>query len=407
MISMIMAVVALAIDMMLPAFGTMRTEFGLASDSNAVAQIVTFFFLGLALGQPLFGPLSDALGRKTVLYIGLAVYVMASIGAAFAPSLTALLFLRFVAGFGAAGPRVVALSIVRDAYEGQEMAKVMSYVMAVFIVVPVVAPTLGAIILALGTWHMIFWFFAAFGIGVGLWTRRMPETLPPDKRLPLSFRRLTEATGTVLRSRFTMGLIFAQTALFAFFTSYLASSQLIIDDIFGLDPWFPIIFGGSAAVLGVGMLVNARLLNTVSLRSLLKRSFVGYGVAVVLFAGIAWVTGGEPPFWLFLASLIPILFGHALVIPNLNAAAMIPMGDLAGTAAAVAGTVTILGGASVGALIDASYDGTIIPLATAGLIGCFIAIAFFIWSERVWVDIEQPKTNPVSAVEAHGPKADS
>jgi DHA1 family bicyclomycin/chloramphenicol resistance-like MFS transporter len=127
----------------------------------------------------------------------------------------------------------------------------------------------------------------------------------------------------------------------------------------------------------------------------------------VLFAGIAWVTGGEPPFWLFLASLIPILFGHALVIPNLNAAAMIPMGDLAGTAAAVAGTVTILGGASVGALIDASYDGTIIPLATAGLIGCFIAIAFFIWSERVWVDIEQPKTNPVSAVEAHGPKADS
>jgi DHA1 family bicyclomycin/chloramphenicol resistance-like MFS transporter len=407
MISMIMAVVALAIDMMLPAFGTMRTEFGLASDSNAVAQIVTFFFLGLALGQPLFGPLSDALGRKTVLYIGLTVYVMASIGAAFAPSLTALLFLRFVAGFGAAGPRVVALSIVRDAYEGQEMAKVMSYVMAVFIVVPVVAPTLGAIILALGTWQMIFWFFAAFGIGVGLWTRRMPETLQPDKRLPLNFRRLTQATGTVLRSRFTMGLIFAQTALFAFFTSYLASSQLIIDDIFGLDPWFPIIFGGSAAVLGVGMLVNARLLNTVSLRSLLKRSFVGYGVAVVLFAGIAWVTGGEPPFWLFLASLIPILFGHALVIPNLNAAAMIPMGDLAGTAAAVAGTVTILGGASVGALIDASYDGTIIPLATAGLIGCFIAIAFFIWSERVWVDIEQPKTNPVSTVEARGPKAES
>ncbi|MCL1600303.1 MAG: multidrug effflux MFS transporter [Actinomycetia bacterium] len=390
MISMTMAVTALAIDMMLPAFGAMRSEFGLAADSNAVAPIVTSFFLGLAIGQPIFGPLSDALGRKRVLYIGLTIYILASIGAAFSPSLTVLLALRFVGGVGAAAPSVVSRSIVRDAYEGQAMAKAMSYVMAVFILVPVLAPTLGAIILTVGTWHMIFWFFAAFGIGVGLWTRRMPETLPPERRIPLNLSHLIGATGVVFRSRFAMGLTFAMTALFAFFTSYLASSQLIVDDIFGLDPWFPTIFGGSAAVLGVGMLVNARLLDIVDLRSLLRGTFVGYGASVVVFATIAWTTGGEPPFWLFLVGLTPILFCHALLIPNLNAAAMIPMGNVAGTAAAVTGTITILGGATVGAIIDRAYNGTIIPLATAGLIGCAVAIAFFVWAERTWDDINPP-----------------
>jgi DHA1 family bicyclomycin/chloramphenicol resistance-like MFS transporter len=400
MISMIMAVTALAIDMMLPAFGAMRSNFGLAADSNAVAPIITFFFLGLALGQPIFGPLSDALGRKRVLYVGLAVYVVASIGAAFSPSLTILLLLRFIAGLGAAGPNVVARGVVRDAYEGQAMAKVMSYVMAVFIVVPVVAPTLGALVLRFGEWQLIFWFFAAFGVGVGLWARRLPETLPPDRRIPLNLRYLIEATGVVLRSRLTMGLTMAAAALFGFFTSYLASSQLIIDDIFGLDAWFPIIFGGSAAVLGVGMLVNARLLNVVPLRLLLRRTFIGYGAAVLLLAMIAWTTGGTPPFWLFLVGLIPILFCHALLIPNLNAAAMVPMGHVAGTAAAVMGTVTILGGASMGAVIDIAYNGTIIPLATASLIGFAIAFAFFLWADRVWDEASQP-------VAVHAPTTDS
>lgn len=390
MISMIMAVTALAIDMMLPAFGAMRSNFGLAPDSNAVAPIVTFFFLGLALGQPVFGPLSDALGRKRVLYAGLAVYVVASIGAVFSPSLGVLLLLRFIAGLGAAGPNVVARGVVRDAYEGQAMAKVMSYVMAVFIVVPVVAPTLGALILRFGEWQLIFWFFAAFGVGVGLWTRRLPETLAPDRRIPLNLGHLIEATGVVLRSRFTMGLTLAMTSLFGFFTSYLASSQLIIDDIFGLDAWFPIIFGGSAAVLGVGMLMNTRLLNVVPLRPLLRRTFIAYGAAVLLLATIAWTSGGTPPFWLFLVGLIPILFCHALLIPNLNAAAMVPMGRVAGTAAAVMGTVTILGGASMGAVIDIAYNGTIIPLATASLIGWGIAFAFFSWSDRVWDEASPP-----------------
>jgi DHA1 family bicyclomycin/chloramphenicol resistance-like MFS transporter len=391
---MIMAVAALAIDMMLPAFGAMRSEFGLAIDSNALAPMVTFFLLGLGFGQPVWGPLSDALGRKRILYLGLGVYALGSIGAAFAPNLGVLFALRFVAGAGAAGPRVVANGIVRDAYEGQTMAKVMSYVMAVFIAVPVAAPALGSLVLTIGSWHMIFWIFAFFALGVGLWSTRLPETLPPSRRIPLNARKLLEATTSVLRNRFTMALTLAQTAVFGFFSSYLASSQLIIDDVFGLDAWFPIIFGGSAAVLGIGMLLNTRLLNVLTLRTVLRFTIALYTVAAFMFAAIAWISGGTPPFWLFLAGLMPILLCHALLIPNFNAAAMIPMGEVAGTASAVIGTVSILGGASIGAAVDLAYNGTIIPLATAAAVGCTLAFVFYVWADRGWESATQ-STEPV------------
>lgn len=384
LISMIMGVVALAIDMVLPAFGAMRSDFGLAPDSNALAPLVTFFFLGLGLGQPIWGPLSDVVGRKRVLYMGLAVYVVSSIVTIFAPSIEMLFVLRFVAGVGAAGPLVVARGIVRDLYEGQEMARAMSYVMAVFILVPVIAPTLGSLVLLVGSWQIIFVCFAAFGLGVGLWSRRLPETLSAEHRIPLEIERLLQAGRIVFTNRLTIGLTLAQTAVFGFFISYLASSQLIIDDIFGLDPWFPIIFGASAAVMGAGMLINARLLKTTPLRSLLKRSLTAYLISTFAFAAMVGVTGGTPPFWMFIAGLMPILACHALITPNLTAAAMIPMGGVAGTASAAIGTISTLGGAIVGAVIDASYNSTLIPMATAGSVGSVAAFVCYLWADRVW-----------------------
>lgn len=381
---MIMAVSALAVDIMLPAAGEMRSEFGLAADSNGLAPVITFFLIGIALGQPIWGPLSDSIGRKRVLYAGLAIYVIAAIAAVFSPSLEALFFARFVAGLGAAAPRVVSIGTVRDGYEGETMAKVMSYIMAVFLLVPIVAPSIGAGLLLVGSWKTIFIAIAAFGIGVGMWATRLPETLPRDRRLPLSFSKLTRAAGLVIRSRFVMGLTLAQTALFGFFASYLASSQIIIDDVFGLDAWFPIIFGLSAAVLGISMLANTRLLGVASLRTILRGVFGTYLVAALAILGLALATGGTPPIGAFALPFMPILFAHALLIPNLNSAALIPMGALAGTAAAVIGTVSTLGGALLGAAIDAAYDGTILPLSIGLAVGATVAFAFFMWSDRVW-----------------------
>lgn len=384
LVSMIMAVSALAVDIMLPAFGAMRSEFGLAADSNALAPIITFFLIGIALGQPIWGPLSDSIGRKRVLYAGLAVYVIAAIAAIFSPSLVVLFIARFVAGLGAAAPRVVSIGTVRDGYEGETMAKVMSYIMAVFLLVPIVAPSIGAGLLQVGSWKTIFLAIAVFGIAVGAWATRLPETLPPDRRLPLSFSKLARAAGLVVSSRFVMGLTLAQTALFGFFASYLASSQIIIDDVFGLESWFPIIFGVSAAVLGIGMLVNTRLLGVASLQTILRGVFGTYLVAALTILVLAVATGGTPPIAVFAVPFVPILFAHALLIPNLNSAALIPMGALAGTAAAVIGTISTLGGALMGALIDVSYNGTILPLSIGLAVGATLAFALFMWSDGVW-----------------------
>jgi DHA1 family bicyclomycin/chloramphenicol resistance-like MFS transporter len=381
---MIMAVVALAIDVMLPAFADMRVDFALPSDSNALAPIVTFFFLGLALGQLFWGPLSDALGRKRILYAGLVVYVAAALAAVFAPSLAIVFALRFVGGLGAAGPRVVALSVVRDTFEGEAMAKVMSYVMSIFVLIPIVAPSIGSVALVAGSWHLVFVIIAAFGIGVGLWSIRLPESLHPSRRIPLNFNRLSAAAAVVVKSRFAMGLTLAQTALFGFFASYIASSQLIIDDVFDLDAWFPLIFGASAALVGIGMLANTRLLNVMSMRIILRGVFITYVGAASALVAVAILTDGHPSLLAYLVALGPMLFAHALLIPNLNAAALVPMGAIAGTASAIIGTISTLGGAILGALIDSTYNGTITPLAVSALAAAVIALGLFRWADAVW-----------------------
>ncbi len=382
MLSMTMAVVALAIDVILPAMGDLREGFGLADDSNEVAAVISFFFFGLAAGQLVWGPLSDAFGRKKILYLGLAVYLAASVASAFAPTLEFLFVSRFVWGFGAAGPQVVARSIVRDAYSGSEMARAMSYIMAVFILVPILAPAIGAAVLTVGPWPWVFGFTALFAVGIALWTLRLPETLDPKNRIPFKASRMTRAAKHVVTNRMSMGFTLAQVSVFGFFASYLASSQLIYEDIFDITTLFPVVFGGTAAVMGGMMLLNTRLLNRFDLRVLLRAVFTIYLLGGLAMAALAWATDGAPPFWLFLAVLMSLMIGHALLIPNLNAIAMIPMGSVAGMAAAIIGTMATLGGSVIGIVIDRQYDGTLIPFGTAAAISGAVAFGFAVWADR-------------------------
>jgi DHA1 family bicyclomycin/chloramphenicol resistance-like MFS transporter len=314
--------------------------------------------------------------------VGLGVYIAAAIASAFAPSLEFLFFSRFVWGFGAAGPQVVARSVVRDVYSGETMARAMSFILAVFILVPILAPAMGAAILAVGPWPWVFGFTALFGLGIALWSLRLPETLPAETRIPFKVHRLTEAARHVVTNRMAMGYTVAQAIVFGFFASYLASSQLIYKDIFGIDALFPLVFGASAALMGASMLFNARLLTRTHLRPLLRIAFLIYLGGGFALAAVAWTTGGHPPFWLFFAVLTPLLIGQALLIPNLNAIAMIPMGAVAGTAAAIVGTTVTLGGSLIGITIDRAYDGSIIPFGTAAAVSGIAAIAFSVWADR-------------------------
>jgi DHA1 family bicyclomycin/chloramphenicol resistance-like MFS transporter len=384
MLSMTMAVVALAIDMILPALGDIRSDFGLPPDSNEVAGVITFLFLGLGIGQMFWGPISDAVGRKRILAIGLALYAVSGLIAAVAPTLELLLVARFLTGFAGAAPIAIARSVVRDVYEGSEMAHAMSFIMSIFILVPVVAPTLGSGVLLFASWEWIFVFTSVFGGVLYLWSFRLPETLSPDRRIPFRVGRLARAVRMVGTNRMTMSYTVAQAVVFGFFASYLASSQLIIEDIFDLDAWFPVIFGGTALLMGAVMLSNTKLLQRVELRPLLKTAFTIYLAGGIAMAAAMIATDGKPSFGLYLITLIPLLASHALLVPNLNAIAMIPMGAVAGTAAAVIGTIGTLGGAVIGALIDRAYDGSLIPFGVGAAVTGLVAYAFMLIADRAF-----------------------
>jgi len=394
LLSMMMALGALSIDMMLPAFGEMRESFGLAADSNRVAGVVTSFLLGLALAQVFYGPLADSLGRKPMLYVGYGLFAAGAIGAALAPSLGLVFAGRVAWGAGAAGPRVIALTIVRDRYEGRQMARVMSYVMAIFVLVPITAPGLGALVIAVAPWRWVFWFCVLAVCVLAVWSLRLPETLKPEYRLPLRWDRLLQAARIVLTTRITLGYTLAMVFAFGAFLSYLASSEIIFSDVFDLEDEFPFIFGGVAALMGAAMLLNSRIVEKVGPRRLVHTVQVGYVTAAGGLLVLALATGGTPPFWVFLAFLATMLVCHALLLPNINAVAMDPVGAVAGTASALIGTISTAGGAVLGLLLDRAFDGTVLPHAVGFLIYGAIGLGIVAVTERgrLFVDREAQVT---------------
>jgi DHA1 family bicyclomycin/chloramphenicol resistance-like MFS transporter len=399
MLSMIMAATALGIDMMLPAFADIRTEFGLAPDSTAVAGIVTAYFIGLASAQVVWGPFADRFGRKPTLYAGVALYMVGALGAALAPSLGFMYVMRFLWGFGSAGPRVMALAVVRDTYSGDAMARAMSFIMAIFILVPVVAPSLGAAILLFASWR---WVFAACVIYAGLvviWARRLPETLREENRMPLEFSKVARATRFVVGNRQTLGYTLALTALFGVFSSYLASSELIIGEVFDRGPTFPLVFGGLSAVMGVAMVLNGTVVGRFGVKRMVHAVMFGYLAWAAVLTVIAAMADGVPPFWPYMAGLAVMLALYALLFPNMNTIAMDPMGSVAGTAAAVIGLVSIAGGAILGSFLDRSIEDSVTPLAVGFLGYGVITLLTVLWAERGKLF---PKSSPAS--EARGGK---
>ena len=371
-----MSTTALSIDLMLPAFDDMRATFGLEPDSTDVARVVTAFFLGLAIGQIFYGPFADRFGRKPVLYASFGIYAIAAACSALAPTLELVFVSRFVWGMGAAGARVVAVAIVRDTYEGDEMARAMSFIMGIFILVPILAPSLGALIILVGPWQWVFWACAIVVVLVAIWARRMPETLDEADRLELRWTAVLAALRRVATTRETAGYTLAMMLLFGGFTSYLASSELIISEIFDRDSQFPVIFGAVAAVIGAAAFINASLVRRFGVHALLPVALGLYVVGTATLLVVAVSSNGRPGFWLFFVVLAATLSFHIVLIPGFNALAMAPLGDIAATASAAIGAVSSAGGALIGAVIDRNIHGSVTPLALGMFVlGCLASVA--------------------------------
>jgi len=381
LLAMIMALGALGIDLMLPVFDEIRGNYALATDSTRVAQIVTTYFLGMAVGQIFYGPFADRFGRKAVLYFGLSVYGAATIASALAPTLELMLISRFVWGLGAAGPRVMAVATVRDVYEGDEMARAMSFIMAVFVTVPIFAPSLGAAVAALGPWQLVFWFAAVYASVVALWSRRLPETLAPEQRRDLRIRPILDAAREVVTHRQSISYTVAMTLLFGAFSSYLASSELVVGEIYGRPSLFPIIFGVVATGMGTAMLLNAKLVERFGVHTVVRRAVAGYTALAGGLLVVTLATSGKPPFWLAVGWVSAVLVAHATMIPNVNAIALEPLGHIAGMASAVIGTISLAGGALLGAVIDGQMGTTVTPLVASFVVFGFGAAGLVIWAE--------------------------
>lgn len=368
-LAMAMALTALGIDLLLPAFPELRVEFGLEPGSTAVSGFITAYFVGLAGGQLLIGPLADRFGRRPLLRAGIVLYAIAAGLAIVAPSFTLLLVARFIWGVGAAAGRVLAIAIVRDRFVGAAMARTMSLVMAVFVIVPVIAPTVGALLLRVLSWDQLVLLNVGGAALVLLWTVRLEETLTVEGRRPLHLRAIGSATVRVVRDPITGPLVLAQAVLFGGFASYLSTSEIVYREVFDQEALFPVLFGGMALVMGTATLVNGRIVERIGLVRMLRIDLVGYLVGATSLLALALVTGGSPPLLAYLVVLGVLLASHAMIIPNMSARAMEPMGDVAGVASAINGAALIGGGALLGAGIDRAYDGTVRPLAGALVLG--------------------------------------
>lgn len=377
-LAMCMAVTALGVDTALPAFPDIRDDFGLAEGATEVTRLITYFLLGNSLGLLPAGLLADRFGRRAVMWGGLALYVVGAVGTILAPSLGVMFLARFVWGLGSAGPRVAAMAMVRDAYAGEQMAKQMSFIMAVFILVPAFAPLLASGILLVGPWEFVFGFCAAMGLALTMFVGRLPETLDPADRRALAVGDAWAGCRAVLTTPGTVAYLVSLSAMFGVFISYLASSEVVLDQVFGFGAWFPLYFGGLALVMGAAMWLNGRIVERMGLDRLIRLVFtVNIGVAAAM-SGLALATGGTPPFWLFVVVQGAMLFGHQMLIPNLNAAAMRPLSHVAGIGSAILGMVPGVVGAILGGLIDDRFDGTVTPLSVAFAVST--VVAFAAWS---------------------------
>ena len=373
MVTAFMALGALAIDIMIPAFPDMRREFGMAADSTDVGWIITAFFLGVSVGPWLYGPASDRYGRKKPLYAGTALYIASAFFACIAPSWGWVKISRFVWGLGAGAPRAIATAMIRDRYEGDAMARLMSTLMAVFLLVPIVAPSFGAGLIAIFPWRSVFVCPAILTILLLIWSRRLPETLAPERRRPFTWSSVGQAVREVVTHRQTIAFTLAVMFLFSVMTTYLAGSEVIVEDVYGLGPWFPLIFGCIAFVFSMNSLNNARLVRRHGTIPLIRRLVVVATSSAGFFLAVAYFSHGKPPFWLYMVAIVLVVPIAQGLNPLCNTAAMMPVAHIAGTASSVMATVTTAGGALLGGLASDRFDGTVRPLAT-WLFG-FIAIA--------------------------------
>jgi DHA1 family bicyclomycin/chloramphenicol resistance-like MFS transporter len=376
-----MALSAMSIDVMLPAFPHLYAEFKLA-DANQAQSVIAFFFIGIGSSQLFYGPLADRFGRKPVIIAGLTLFILAGVLTTIAESFTTLLAARVLQGIGAGAPRVMAVSLVRDRYAGALMAKVMSLAVMIFMIVPVLAPSLGQLVLMVApSWHWVFGTLVVAGVMLLAWTIvRLKETLSPENRLPLTPRSIYFAYRETLTTRRCAGYMVALSIVFGAHIGFISSAQQIFVDVFHAGSSFPLLFAAIALTTGLAAFVNSKLVRRVGMRRLSITGLVAIVVINVIHLGID--LAGHETLLVFMVLQGASVFTFGILAANLNALAMEPMGHIAGTASSMIGFVSTSGGALIGLVLGLMFNGTVIPLNAAYVVLALASLVIAYYTEK-------------------------
>ncbi len=376
----LMALNAFAIDAMIPALPDIGADLGV-DDDNRRQLVVVAYMLGFGSSQLIWGPLADRFGRKPILAAGVALYTLFAILCGIARSFELLIAARIAMGASAAVSRVLVVAMVRDLFEGEEMARVMSLTFMVFMVVPVVAPTIGQGILLAGPWRLIFIVLAAYGLAMGLWSWfRLDETLHPEYRRALNAAEIWAAVRATLSDRLSFGYTMALTATFGGLTAYIASIQQIVFDAFEAPRAIGLVFAAIAAPMALASWTNSRIVTRFGVRRVGHSGLVFFTFITILHVAIGLAF--DEPLWLFSVLMALAFIGFAFTSSNLSALAMAKMAPIAGTASSVQGVIGTIGGAILGFAIGQAFDGTARPFLIGFAVCALAALAATLLTER-------------------------
>jgi len=377
----LMSITALTIDAILPALSYIGISVhSLSSTENQ--QLITMIFLGLGVGQLFFGPLSDSYGRKPMVYVGFLIFFLASLVCIFATSMLWMIFGRILQGIGLSAARTISISMIRDTYEGDYMAKVMSFVTAFFILIPVIAPALGKMVLDLWSWQAIFYMQILCSLLVVLWFwRRQPETLKPRYKIPFSKHSFIAGFLALIQFKKTLAFTIITGLITGSFLVYLSAAQQVFEEQYAMANEFPYIFAGLAISIGLATFLNGTLVLRLGMRKLAFSALCVFFSTSLLHVLLFWNTA-NPRVSVLVLFLSVQFFSLGFLFGNLRSLALEPIGHIAGIGAAITGFVSTIIAIPIASFVGSFVNHTVLPLF-AGLAVCgFISLWIFILIKR-------------------------
>ena len=375
--ALLMSLVALSIDGILPALAVIGTDLGV-TDTQKHQLLITMIFLGLGFGQLIFGPLSDSYGRKPIIYVGFLVFAIASIICVNTNSYEVLIAGRILQGIGLASPRTLSIAMIRDSYEGDYMAKVMSFIVMIFILVPIIAPTLGQYLMLTYNWQTIFNVQLGLGILVVFWFwKRQPETLAVSKRIP--FRTATLNSGFIEFFKHKQAVAFTLISGFitGSFMVYLSTTQHIFEIQYDLGEDFPLIFASLAIGVGFATYLNGVYVVRIGMKRIALVSLAAYCLSALLYV-VLFFNVSNPPLWVLLTFFVIQFIAVGFLFGNLRALAMQPIGHIAGVGAAINGFISTVMGVLIASGIGAYVTTTAWPLFLGFSVCGMVSMVIFI-----------------------------